>query len=68
LLEDRIGEVHGIDDRREDLLTAVALTEFSVHYEVAAPELAEYTRQLAADRLLDYNVWPAEAVNVLKTT
>ncbi|MDF9748432.1 hypothetical protein [Natrinema salsiterrestre] len=39
-----------LDDRREDLLTAVALTEFSVHYEEADPELAKWTWQLAADR------------------
>ncbi|AGB31709.1 hypothetical protein C488_14602 [Natrinema pellirubrum DSM 15624] len=31
-----------LDDRREDLLVVVALTEFSVYYEAADPELAEH--------------------------
>ena len=53
------------DERRDDLLIAVALTEFSVHYEVAAPELAEYAWQLAADRFLEHDVAPTEAVDAL---
>ncbi len=30
-----------LTNRQEDLLIAVALSEFSVHYETADPELAE---------------------------
>jgi len=55
-----------LTNRQEDLLIAVALTEFSVHYEAAAPELAEYAWQLAADRLLEYDVEPGEAVDELE--
>ncbi|WP_175480067.1 hypothetical protein [Natrinema salaciae] len=55
-----------LDDRREDLLIAVALTEFSVHYESADPELAEHAWQLAADRLVNRDVGPAEAVDALE--
>jgi hypothetical protein len=54
-----------LTDRREDLLIAVALTEFSVHYEAAAPELTEHAWQLAADRLLEHDVAPTEAVDAL---
>jgi len=53
-------------DRQADLLIAVALTEFSVHYEAAAPELAEYAWQLAADCLLEYDVEPREAIGALE--
>ncbi|ELZ16577.1 hypothetical protein [Natrinema limicola] len=53
-------------DRQADLLIAVALTEFSVHYEVAAPGLAEHAWQLAADRLLEYDVEPREATGALE--
>jgi len=52
-------------DRQEDLLIAVALTEFSVHYEQADPELAEHAWQLAADRFLEYEIEPHEAVDTL---
>ncbi|MDF9748433.1 hypothetical protein [Natrinema salsiterrestre] len=55
-----------LDDRREDFLVAVALTEFSVHYETADPKLAEQAWQLAADRLVDHDVRPAEAVDALE--
>ena len=54
-----------LDDRREDFLIAVALTEFSVHYEQADPELAEHAWQLAADRFVEYDVEPREAVDEL---
>ncbi|WP_226040832.1 hypothetical protein [Natrinema sp. DC36] len=54
-------------DRQKDLLIAVALTEFSVHYEIGDPELAEHAWQLAASRLVDRAVKPAEAVNASKT-
>lgn len=55
------------DDRRDDLLISVALTEFSVHYEEVDPELAERAWQLAADRLLENDVEPREAVDELGT-
>ncbi|WP_175416509.1 hypothetical protein [Natrinema versiforme] len=55
-----------LTDRQEDLLMAVALTEFSVHYEQADPELAEQAWQLAADCLVDHDVEPAEAVDALE--
>lgn len=53
-------------ESRDDLLIAVALTEFSVHYEEADPELANHAWQLAANRLIDHDVEPAEAVEELK--
>lgn len=55
-----------LTNRQEDLLIAVALTEFSVHYEEADPELSNEAWQLAANRLVDHDVKPAEAVNVLE--
>jgi len=55
-----------LDDRREDLLVAVALTEFSVHYEQADPDLSSEAWQLADDRLVDHDVGPAEAVGALE--
>ncbi|SDD45953.1 hypothetical protein [Natrinema hispanicum] len=55
-----------LTDRQEDLLIAVALTEFSVHYEQADPELSRRAWQLAADRLVDHDVEPAEAVDELE--
>ncbi|MFC6764883.1 hypothetical protein [Natrinema soli] len=55
-----------LTDRREDLLIAIALTKFSVHYEDADPELAEHAWQLAANCLVDHNVEPAEAVDALE--
>ncbi|QCS44670.1 hypothetical protein [Natrinema versiforme] len=55
-----------LTDRQEDLLVAVALSEFSVYYEDANPELAERTCQLAADRLVDHDVELLEAVDALE--
>ena len=55
-----------LTDRQEDILIAVALTEFSVHYEQADPELSRRAWQLAADRLVDHDVEPAEAVDELE--
>jgi hypothetical protein len=55
-----------LTDRQEDILIAVALTEFSVHYEQADPELAEHAWQLAANRLLVYDVKPREAVDEIE--
>lgn len=54
-----------LDDDEDDLLIAVALTRFSVDYEQVDPELAEHAWQLAADRLLEYNLEPEEAVREL---
>ncbi|RZV05213.1 hypothetical protein BDK88_4236 [Natrinema hispanicum] len=53
-------------DRQEDILIAVALTEFSVHYEQADPELSRRAWQLAADHLLEYDVEPREAIGALE--
>ena len=55
-----------LTDRQEGLLIAVALTEFSVHYEQADPELSRRAWQLAADRLLEYDVEPHEAIGALE--
>jgi len=55
-----------LTDRQEDRLIAVALTEFSVHYEQADPELAEHAWQLAANRLFEDDVEPPEAVGALE--
>ncbi|WP_126664348.1 hypothetical protein [Haloterrigena salifodinae] len=52
--------------RRDDLLIAVALTEFSVHYERVDPELSQRAWQLAADRLLEYDVGPYEVDEALE--
>jgi len=53
-------------DRQEDILIAVALTEFSVHYEQADPELSRRAWQLAADRLFEHDVDPPEAIGALE--
>ena len=50
----KVGDV--FKSTRDDLLTALALTEFSVHYEDVNPELSRRAWQLAADRLVDYDV------------
>jgi len=55
-----------LTDRQEELLIAIALTKFSVHYEQADPELAKQAWQLAANRLLEYDVEPREAVDALE--
>ncbi|OLZ39319.1 hypothetical protein A6E15_18165 [Natrinema saccharevitans] len=55
-----------LTDRQEGLLVAVALTAFSVHYEIADPELDEQAWQLAANRLVEYDTGPAEAVDTLE--
>nr|WP_226483186.1 hypothetical protein [Natrinema amylolyticum] len=51
---------------RDDFLIAVALTEFSVQYVQADPELAEHAWQLAAARLIDRDSRPAMAVDELE--
>ena len=40
------------DNRLEDIVIAVALTEFSAQYEQTNPELAEYATDLAEKQLL----------------
>lgn len=45
-----------LDDYEEDLLIAVSLTQFSATYDHISPEVAEHARQLAADRLLEYDL------------
>ncbi|ELY41581.1 hypothetical protein [Natronorubrum sulfidifaciens] len=52
--------------KRDDLLIAVALTEFSVHFEQIDPELSERAWQLAATRLGEYDVDPEAAVSALE--
>ena len=52
--------------KRDDLLIAVALTEFSVHFEQIDPELSERAWQLAANRLVEYDVNPEAAVAALE--
>ncbi|NUC71725.1 hypothetical protein HTZ84_05275 [Haloterrigena sp. SYSU A558-1] len=54
------------DQERDDLLTAVALTEFFVHYEDVDPKLAERAWQLAADRLVDHDVGPRDVDEALE--
>ncbi|NKE37121.1 hypothetical protein GWG54_15080 [Natronococcus sp. JC468] len=52
-------------DHEDDLLIAVALTRLLVDFEEADPELAEQAWQLAADRLLEYDLELSEAVREL---
>ncbi|WP_254530446.1 hypothetical protein [Natrinema gelatinilyticum] len=52
-----------LTDRQEDLLIAVALTEFSVHYEAVDLELSQWAWQLAADRFVEQDIVPREAVD-----
>ncbi|WP_076611035.1 hypothetical protein [Natronorubrum thiooxidans] len=54
-----------LTNRQEDLLIAVALAEFSYETEDVDPELAIHAWQLAADRLVAWDVTPAEAVREL---
>lgn len=54
-----------LSNRQEDLLIAVALAEFSYETEDVDPELANHAWQLAADRLVAWDVTPAEAVKAL---
>ncbi|WP_170972400.1 hypothetical protein [Natronorubrum halophilum] len=53
-------------ERRDDLLIAVALTEFSVNYEDVDPELLRRAWQLAVSRLIKYDVRPEDAVDELE--
>ncbi len=47
--------------RRDGLLVAVALARFSQQFEDADPELADRAWQLAADRLVAWDVDPGDA-------
>ena len=49
-------------DREDDLLIAAALTRPAIDFEQVDPELAEQAWQLAADRLLEYDLEPDEVV------
>ena len=53
-------------ERDDDLLIAVALTQFSVQFENADLELSEHAWQLAADRLIEYDVEPCTAIEELQ--
>ncbi|ADB63669.1 hypothetical protein Htur_4932 (plasmid) [Haloterrigena turkmenica DSM 5511] len=55
-----------LDDRSDDLLVAVALTEFSVHYETIDSDLSRRAWQLAANRLLEYDVDPRDVDEALE--
>ena len=54
-----------LSNRQGDLLIAVALAEFSYETEDVDPDLANHAWQLAADRLVAWDVTPAEAVRAL---
>lgn len=43
------------DNRLKGIVIAVALTEFSAHYEQTDPELAEYAKQLADEQLITHD-------------
>ncbi|OIB58171.1 hypothetical protein [Natrialba sp. SSL1] len=53
------------DQRRDDLLSALALTELSVHYEEVDSDLSRRAWQLAADRLVEHDVEPRGVVDEL---
>ncbi|MDS0477103.1 hypothetical protein [Natrinema sp. 1APR25-10V2] len=55
-----------LTDRQEDFIIAVALTELSVTFKKANPELAEWAWQLAADRLVEHDADPYDAVDALE--
>lgn len=55
-----------LTERQKDLLIAVTLTEFSVHYEAADSELSSEAWQLAADRLIHHDIEPRKAVAELE--
>ncbi|UHQ96036.1 hypothetical protein HYG82_20880 [Natrinema halophilum] len=54
------------DNRQDDLLIAVALTEFSVHYAVADPVRSQWAWQLAADRFVEQDVRLEEVIDELE--
>ncbi|WP_265112261.1 hypothetical protein [Halosolutus halophilus] len=54
-----------LSNRQEDLLIAVVLVEFSYETVDVDPELAAHAWQLAADRLVTWDVTPKEAVDEL---
>ena len=55
------------DQRRDNLLTAIALAEFSYRRERTSPRLARRSWQLAINRLAEYDMDPYEAVDALRT-
>ncbi|OVE83185.1 hypothetical protein [Natronolimnobius baerhuensis] len=52
--------------RRDDLIIAAALARFSYYIEGVDPELGEEAWQLGADRLVDYDLEPMDAVDELE--
>ncbi|WP_226008254.1 hypothetical protein [Natrinema salinisoli] len=54
------------DQHRDDLLTAVALAEFSYRWQSDSPRLAARSWQLAVSRLAKYDIDPYEAVDALR--
>lgn len=54
-----------IDQRRNDLMIAVALFNFSAHTERTNPEIADHGRYLAGDYLCGYDLSPEELVDEL---
>ncbi len=51
---------------RDDLLTAVALAEFSYRHQTEDPELSRRSWQLAVDRLSGYPIDPYESLEALR--
>lgn len=54
------------NQKRDGLLMAFALTELSVHYEQADPKLSRRAWQLAADRLVEYDIEPRDVTAELE--
>lgn len=55
-----------MSDIEDDLLIAVALTRFHQDFREVDPELSEQAWQLAAERLLDYDLEAGEIVDELE--
>lgn len=53
-------------ERTDDLLIAVALIRFQHEFLEIDPELSQRAWQLAADRLVDYDLEPHEVVTELE--
>ncbi|UHQ96235.1 hypothetical protein [Natrinema halophilum] len=47
-------------------MIAIALIEYSLHYEAVDPELSRWAWQLAADRFVEHDVRPEEADDELE--
>ncbi|WP_165874969.1 hypothetical protein [Natrarchaeobius oligotrophus] len=55
-----------MSEHDDDLLVALALTEFSVHYDDADRGLSSRAWQLAADQLVEYDVDARDLVDELE--